>query len=231
MATEERFPERIMDTGSGDAIEMKALWKDRTNLRRRVFGYMQSCSSGRAPDLGDGLFWFTSCGLVGVAPASGDVVKSFPLRSGSTGRLVLGSAAGDWVAEEARDPTDQRDVLRIHRLSTGETAFRVERKTGTQALARTAHGRLLAMAVTGASPGRYVDVWRMDSGKHVSRLAIPEGIALNSLAFNRAGTELWVHAHQLAGKHSGVLIWAVPESLQDGADDNWNPDEVVLKKH
>lgn len=231
MATEERFPERIMDTGSGDAIEMKALWKDRTNLRRRVFGYMQSCSSGPAPDLGDGLFWFTSCGLVGVAPASGDVVKSFPMKSGSTGRLVLGSAAGDWVAEEARDPTDQREVLRIHRLSTGETAFRVERKTGTQALARTAHGRLLAMAVTGASPGRYVDVWRMDSGKHVSRLAIPEGIALNSLAFNRAGTELWVHAHQLAGKHSGVLIWAVPESLQDGADDNWNPDEVVLKKH
>ncbi|WP_329845875.1 hypothetical protein [Stenotrophomonas sepilia] len=231
MATEERFPERIMDTGSGDAIEMKALWKDRTNLRRRVFGYMQSCSSGPAPDLGDGLLWFTSCGLVGVAPASGDVVKSFPMSSGGSGRLVLGSAAVDWVAEEARDPTDQKEVLRIHRLSTGETAFQVERKAGTQALARTAHGRLLAMTVTGASPGRYVDVWRMDSGKHVSRLAIPEGIALNSLAFNRAGTELWVHALQLAGKHSGVLIWAVPESLQDGADDNWNPDEVVLKKH
>ncbi len=231
MATEERFPERIMDTGSGEVIAMKKLWKDRTNLRRRVFGYMQSCSSGPAPDLGDGLFWFTSCGLVGVAPASGDVVKSFPLRSGSTGRLVLGSAAGDWVAEEARDPTDQREVLRIHRLSTGEAAFEVERKTGTQALARTAHGRLLAMTVTGASPGRYVDVWRMDSGKHVSRLAIPEGIALKSLAFNRAGTELWVHAHQFADKDSGVLIWTVPESLQDGTDDNWSPDEAVVKKH
>lgn len=231
MATEERFPERIMDTGSGDAIEMKALWKDRTNLRRRVFGYMQSCSSGPAPDLGDGLLWFTSCGLVGVAPASGDVVKSFPMSSGGSGRLVLGSAAGDWVAEEARDPTDQREVLRIHRLSTGETAFQVERKAGTQALARTAQGRLLAMTVTGASPGRYVDVWRMDSGKHVSRLGVPEGIALKSLAFNRAGTELWVHAHRLAGEDAGVLIWPVPESLQDGADDNWSPDEVVLKKH
>ncbi len=229
MATEERFPERIMDTGSGDAIEMKALWKDRTNLRRRVFGYMQSCSSGPAPDLGDGLLWFTSCGLVGVAPASGDVVKSFPMSSGGSGRLVLGSAAGDWVAEEARDPTDQREVLRIHRLSTGETAFQVERKAGTQALARTAHGRLLAMTVTGASPGRYVDVWRMDSGKHVSRLGVPEGIALKSLAFNRAGTELWVHAHRLAGEDAGVLIWPVPESLQDPADGNWSPDEAVLE--
>ncbi|WP_049439826.1 hypothetical protein [Stenotrophomonas maltophilia] len=229
MATEERFPERIMDTGSGDAIEMKALWKDRTNLRRRVFGCMQSCSSGPAPDLGDGLLWFTSCGLVGVAPASGDVVKSFPMSSGGSGRLVLGSAAGDWVAEEARDPTDQREVLRIHRLSTGETAFQVERKTGTQALARTAHGRLLAMTVTGASPGRYVDVWRMDSGRHVSRLGVPEGIALKSLAFNRAGTELWVHAHRLAGEDAGVLIWPVPESLQDPADGNWSPDEAVLE--
>lgn len=229
MATEERFPERIMDTGSGDAIEMKALWKDRTNLRRRVFGYMQSCSSGPAPDLGDGLLWFTSCGLVGVAPASGDVVKSFPMSSGGSGRLVLGSAAGDWVAEEARDPTDQREVLRIHRLSTGETAFQVERKAGTQALARTAHGRLLAMTVTGASPGRYVDVWRMDSGRHVSRLGVPEGIALKSLAFNRAGTELWVHAHRLAGEDAGVLIWPVPESLQDPADGNWSPDEAVLE--
>lgn len=229
MATEERFPERIMDTGSGDAIEMKALWKDRTNLRRRVFGYMQSCSSGPAPDLGDGLLWFTSCGLVGVAPASGDVVKSFPMSSEGSGRLVLGSAAGDWVAEEARDPTDQREVLRIHRLSTGETAFQVERKAGTQALARTAHGRLLAMTVTGASPGRYVDVWRMDSGKHVSRLGVPEGIALKSLAFNRAGTELWVHAHRLAGEDAGVLIWPVPESLQDPADGNWSPDEAVLE--
>lgn len=229
MATEERFPERIMDTGSGDAIEMKALWKDRTNLRRRVFGYMQSCSSGPAPDLGDGLLWFTSCGLVGVAPASGDVVKSFPMSSGGSGRLVLGSAAGDWVAEEARDPTDQREVLRIHRLSTGETAFQVERKAGTQALARTAHGRLLAMTVTGASPGRYVDVWRMDSGKHVSRLGAPEGIALKSLAFNRAGTELWVHAHRLASEDAGVLIWPVPESLQDPADGNWSPDEAVLE--
>lgn len=229
MATEERFPERIMDTGSGDAIEMKALWKDRTNLRRRVFGYMQSCSSGPAPDLGDGLLWFTSCGLVGVAPASGDVVNSFPMSSGGSGRLVLGSATGDWVAEEARDPTDQREVLRIHRLSTGETAFQVERKAGTQALARTAHGRLLAMTVTGASPGRYVDVWRMDSGRHVSRLGIPEGIALKSLAFNRAGTELWVHAHRLAGEDAGVLIWPVPESLQDPADGNWSPDEAVLE--
>ncbi|WP_146257855.1 hypothetical protein, partial [Stenotrophomonas maltophilia] len=155
---------------------------------------------------------------MGVAPASGDVVKSFPMSSGGSGRLVLGSAAGDWVAEEARDPTDQKEVLRIHRLSTGETAFQVERKAGTQALARTAHGRLLAMTVTGASPGRYVDVWRMDSGKHVSRLAIPEGIALNSLAFNRAGTELWVHAHRLAGEDAGVLVWPVPESLQDPAD-------------
>ncbi|HDS1075539.1 TPA: hypothetical protein QDZ65_002594 [Stenotrophomonas maltophilia] len=229
MATEERFPERIMDTGSGDAIEMKALWKDRTNLRRRVFGCMQSCSSGPAPDLGDGLLWFTSCGLVGVAPASGDVVKSFPMSSGGSGRLVLGSAAGDWVAEEVRDPPEQRDVLRIHRLSTGEAAFEVERKTGTQALARTAHGRLLAMTVTGASPGRYVDVWRMDSGRHVSRLGVPEGIALKSLAFNRAGTELWVHAHRLAGEDAGVLIWPVPESLQDPADGNWSPDEAVLE--
>ncbi|WP_414485590.1 hypothetical protein ACMGRF_01710 [Stenotrophomonas sp. EMP41] len=229
MATEERFPERIMDTGSGDAIEMKALWKDRTNLRRRVFGCMQSCSSGPAPDLGDGLFWFTSCGLVGVAPASGDVANSFPLRSAGTERLVFGSAAGDWVAEEVRDPPEQRDVLRIHRLSTGEAAFEVERKTGTQALARTAHGRLLAMTVTGASPGRYVDVWRMDSGRHVSRLGVPEGIALKSLAFNRAGTELWVHAHRLAGEDAGVLIWPVPESLQDPADGNWSPDEAVLE--
>lgn len=231
MATEDRFPERILDTGSGDAIEMKALWKDRTNLRRRVFGYMQSCSSGPAPDLGDGLFWFTSCGLVGVAPASGDVVKSFPIRSGGSGRLVFGSAAGDWIAEETRDPKDQREVLRIHRLSTGEAAFEVERKTGTQALARTAHGRLLAMTVTGASPGRYVDVWRMDSGKHVSRLDVPEGIVLKSLAFNRAGTELWVHAYRLEGEEAGVLIWPVPESMQDGADDNWSPDEAVVKKH
>lgn len=231
MATEDRFPERIMDTGSGQAIEMKELWIDRTRLRQRVFGYMQSCSSGPAPDLGDGLFWFTSCGLVGVAPASGDVVRSFPLRSGGTGRLVLGSTAGDWVAEEARDPTDQRKVFRIHRLSTGEAAFEVKRKTGTQALARTARGRLLAMAATGASPGHYVDVWRMDSGKHVSRLTVPEGIALRSLAFNRAGTELWVHAHQLADGNSGVLIWTVPESLQDRADDNWSPDEALLKKH
>jgi len=231
MATEDRFPERILDTGSGDAIEMKALWKDRTNLRRRVFGYMQSCSSGPAPDLGDGLFWFTSCGLVGVAPASGDVVKSFPIRSGGSGRLVFGSAAGDWIAEETRDPKDQREVLRIHRLSIGEAAFEVERKTGTQALARTAHGRLLAMTVTGASPGRYVDVWRMDSGKHVSRLDVPEGIVLKSLAFNRAGTELWVHAYRLEGEEAGVLIWPVPESMHDGADDNWSPDEAVVKKH
>ncbi len=229
MATEERFPERIMDTGSGETIEMKELWKDRSNLRRRVFGYMQSCSSGPAPDLGDGLFWFTSCGLVGVAPASGDVANSFPLRSAGTERLVFGSAAGDWVAEEVRDPPEQRDVLRIHRLSTGEAAFEVERKTGTQALARTAHGRLLAMTVTGASPGRYVDVWRMDSGRHVSRLGVPEGIALKSLAFNRAGTELWVHAHRLAGEDAGVLIWPVPESLQDPADGNWSPDEAVLE--
>ncbi|HGM5045042.1 TPA: hypothetical protein ACKPZV_002259 [Stenotrophomonas maltophilia] len=231
MATEDRFPERILDTGSGDAIEMKALWKDRTNLRRRVFGYMQSCSSGPAPDLGDGLFWFTSCGLVGVAPASGDVLKSFPIRSGGSGRLVFGSAAGDWIAEETRDPKDQREVLRIHRLSTGEAAFEVERKTGTQALARTAHGRLLAMTVTGASPGRYVDVWRMDSGRHVSRLDVPEGIVLKSLAFNRAGTELWVHAYRLEGEEAGVLIWPVPESMQDGADDSWSPDEAVVKKH
>ncbi|AEM50004.1 hypothetical protein BurJV3_0670 [Stenotrophomonas maltophilia JV3] len=231
MATEDRFPERILDTGSGDAIEMKALWKDRTNLRRRVFGYMQSCSSGPAPDLGDGLFWFTSCGLIGVAPASGDVLKSFPIRSGGSGRLVFGSAAGDWIAEETRDPKDQREVLRIHRLSTGEAAFEVERKTGTQALARTAHGRLLAMTVTGASPGRYVDVWRMDSGRHVSRLDVPEGIVLKSLAFNRAGTELWVHAYRLEGEEAGVLIWPVPESMQDGADDSWSPDEAVVKKH
>lgn len=119
---------------------MKELWKDRTNLRRRVFGYMQSCSSGPAPDLGDGLFWFTSCGLVGVAPASGDVVKSFPLRSGSTGRLVLGSAAGDWVAEEARDPTDQREVLRIHRLSTGKQHLRLNEKL----VLRRWHVRLMA---------------------------------------------------------------------------------------
>lgn len=231
MATEDRFPERIMDAGSGKAIEMKELWKDRTNLRQRVFGYMQSCYPRPAPDLGDGLFWFTSCGLVGVEPASGDVVKSFPVRSGGSGRLVLGSVAGDWVAEEARDPIEQRDVLRIHRLFTGEAAFEVERKTGTQALARTAHGRLLAMTVTGASPGRYIDVWRMDSGRHVSRLGVPEGIALKSLAFNRAGTELWIYAHRLEGEEAGVLIWSVPESLQDRADDNWIPDEAVLKKH
>ena len=231
MAAEDRFPERIMDTGSGRAIEMKELWNDRTILRKRVFGYMQSCYPGPAPDLGDGLFWFTSCGLVGIQPASGDVAKSFPVRSGGSGRLVLGSAAGDWVAEEARDPTEQRDVLRIHRLSTGEAAFEVERRTGTQALARTAHGRLLAMTVTGASPGRYVDVWRMDSGKHVSRLGVPEGIALKSLAFNRAGTELWVYAHRLEGEEAGVLIWTVPESLQDGADGNWSPDEAIVKKH
>lgn len=231
MATEDRFLERIMDTGSGNAIEMKELWEDRTNLRRRVFGYMQSCYPGPAPDLGDGLFWFTSCGLVGVAPASGDVAKSFPVTSGDSGRLVLGSAAGDWVAEEARDSTEQRDVLRVHRLSTGEAAFEVERKAGPQALARTAHGRLLAMTATGASPGRYIDVWRMDSGRHVSRLGVPEGIALKSLAFNRAGTELWIYAHRLEGEEAGVLIWSVPESLQDRADDNWIPDEAVLKKH
>lgn len=231
MATEERFPERIMDTGSGEAIEMKELWKDRTNLRRRVFGYMQSCSNGPAPDLGDGLFWFTSCGLVGISPASGDVVKSFPVSSAGSGRLVSGSAAGDWVAEEAHDRTGQKEFLRIRRLSSGEAVFQLERKTGIQALARTAHGRLLAMTVTGASPGRYVDVWRMDSGKHVSRLGVPEGIALKSLAFNRAGTELWVHAHRLAGEEAGVLIWSVPESLQDSADDNWSPDEAVVKKH
>lgn len=231
MATEERFPERIMDTGSGEAIEMKELWKDRSNLRQRVFGYMQSCSPGHAPDLGDGLFWFESCGLVGVAPASGDVVKSFPMSPAGSGRMVLGSVAGDWVAEARRDRTDQKEVLLIRRLSSGDAAFQVERKTGIQALARTAHGRLLAMTVTGASPGRDVDVWRMDSGKHVSRLGIPEGIALKSLAFNRAGTELWVHAHRLAGEEAGVLIWPVPESLRDGADDNWSPDEVVLKKH
>ncbi|HEL4248900.1 TPA: hypothetical protein UM791_001670 [Stenotrophomonas maltophilia] len=231
MATEDRFPERIMDTGSGNAIEMKELWEDRTNLTRRVFGYMQSCYPGPAPDLGDGLFWFTSCGLVGVAPASGDVAKSFPVTSGDSGRLVLGSAAGDWVAEEARDSTEQRDVLRVHRLSTGEAAFEVERKAGPQALARTAHGRLLAMTATGASPGRYIDVWRTDSGRHVSRLGVPEGIALKSLAFNRAGTELWIYAHRLEGEEAGVLIWSVPESLQDRADDNWIPDEAVLKKH
>jgi hypothetical protein len=231
MATEDRFPERIMDTGSGEAIEMKDLWKDRSNLRRRVFGYMQSCSAGPAPDLGDGLFWFSSCGLVGVSPASGDVVKSFPMRFGDSRHLVLGSAAGDWVAEEARDPKDQREVLRIHRLSTGEATFEVERKTGTQALARTAHGRLLAMTVTGAAPGRYVDVWRIDAGKHVARLGVPEGIALKSLAFNRAGTELWIHADRPADNDSGVLIWTVPGALQDGAGDNGSPDETVLNKH
>ncbi|HDS1838412.1 TPA: hypothetical protein QEM98_004571 [Stenotrophomonas maltophilia] len=231
MAAEDRFPERIMDAGSGKAIEMKELWEDRTNLRQRVFGYMQSCHPGPAPDLGDGLFWFTSCGLVGVEPASGDVAKSFPVTSGGSGRLVLGSAAGDWVAEEARDSTEQRDVLRVHRLSTGEAAFEVERKAGPQALARTAHGRLLAMTATGASPGRYVDVWRMDSGKHVSRLAVPEGIAPKSIAFNRAGTELWIYAHRLEGEQAGVLIWMVPASLQDGADDHWIPDEAVLKEH
>lgn len=229
MATEERFPERIMDTGSGEAIGMKELWQDRTDLRQRVFGYMQSCSPGRVPDLGDGLFWFESCGLVGISPASGDVVKSFPMSPAGSGRMVLGSVAGDWVAEEARDQTDQKEVLLIRRLSSGDAAFQVERKTGTQALARTAHGRLLAMTVTGASPGRYVDVWRMDSGSHVSRLGVPEGIALKSLAFNRAGTELWVHAHRLAGEEAGVLVWPVPESLQDGADGNWSPDEDVLE--
>ncbi|WP_133119610.1 hypothetical protein [Stenotrophomonas sp. LMG 10879] len=230
MATEARFPERIMETRSGESVEMKWLWKDRSALTRRVFGNLHSCSKEPAPDLGDGLFWFTSCGLVGVSPASGDAVKSFPVTLANQERAVFGSAAGDWVVAEAIDPIDLKSLFRVHRLSSGKTAFEMARRSGTYALARTAHGRLLAMTVTGDSQGRYVDVWRMESGEHASRLAIPEGITIKSLAFNRAGTELWIHADRLADNESGVLIWTIPGSLQDVADDSWGPEEAVIEK-
>lgn len=231
MATEASFPERIMETRSGESVEMKWLWKDRSALTRRVFGNLHFCSKEPAPDLGDGLFWFASCGLVGVSPSSGGVVRSFPLKLERRERPVFGSAAGDWVVTEASDPIDLKETFRVHRLSTGKPAFEIPRRSGTHALARTAHGRLFAIMATGDGQASYVDVWRMKSDEHVSRLAIPEGITVKSLAFNRTGTELWIHADHLADNESGVLIWTIPGSLQDVADTRWGPDEAVIKRY
>ncbi|WP_288854984.1 hypothetical protein [uncultured Pseudomonas sp.] len=225
MATRNQFPERVMDMRSGKAIGMQTFWTNRSEVIQRALHERLPKAPSEGPDLGDGLFWFTNHGLVGISPETGKAEKSYRL---SVKGPVFGSSAGDWVLAKAVRLDNYKYAYRIQRLSSGEPIFELVSDFDASALARTAHGKLLAMSVSNVQVSNQVLVWDLHTGTNIARIQVPQGMQVHSTAFNREGTELWVQVWQRHSDTSGVLIWQVPASLHDAADGNSAPYESLL---
>lgn len=180
-------------------------------------------------DLGDGLFWFGSNGLIGVSPKTGKAQKSFPGVKGGDAMslLVFGSAAGNWFLRTAT-ASNHNSVLRVHRLTDGLPLYDLPADRYLAAVARSAHGRLLA-----SSPGSYrskdpVVVWDMATGDPVANITKSANVDILSMAFNWRGDELWIQAFDRSRRMHGIMIWQIPNALKDAADSRNVPDQAVI---
>jgi hypothetical protein len=98
------------------------------------------------------------------------------------------------------------------------------------AVARSAHGRLLAYAKGDNSRNEPVVVWDMKTGTAVANIRKPEELDVLSVAFNWRGDELWIQARSRKTQTLGVMIWPIPDALRDPADLRNVPDQGILQR-
>lgn len=233
-ASDENLTTRLVDLTSGSSpVPMESFFSLRGAARQfPLYSSIGIAGYANTLELGDGLFWFDRMGMVGVSPDTGKAQKSFRVfpSSDGTGKLVFGSSAGNWVLNATKTANGYKEVLRVHQLTDGAPLYDLPADYLKLAVARSAHGRLLAYAKGDNSRNESVVVWDMKTGTAVANIRKPEELDVLSVAFNWRGDELWIQARNRKTQSLGVMIWPVPDALRDPADLRNVPDQGILQK-
>ncbi|MGS0897074.1 YncE family protein [Burkholderia stagnalis] len=169
---------------------------------------------------GDGLFWAADYDLYGIDPATARVARSIPV---STENLFFGSHAGHWAVATGTDAKGFSD-FRVVDLDTGRVRADLSTPAANylSSLARSAHGRLLALGSMGS-----VVVFDMTHVTPVLNLAMPANYSVDALAFSWAGDKLWIYTHDQGNDSPSKLIaWDVPAGSIDAARGRDIPDQL-----
>jgi hypothetical protein len=233
-ASDENLTTRLVDLTSGSSpVPMESFFSLRGAARQfPLYSSIGIAGYANTLELGDGLFWFDRMGMVGVSPATGKAQKSFRVLPSSdySASLVFGSSAGNWVLNATKTANGYKEVLRVHQLTDGAPLYDLPADYLKLAVARSAHGRLLAYAKGDNSRNEPVVVWDMKTGTAVANIRKPEELDVLSVAFNWRGDELWIQARSRKTQTLGVMIWPIPDALRDPADLRNVPDQGILQR-
>jgi hypothetical protein len=172
----------------------------------------------------DGLFWWTDRDAYGVSPLTGKVVAN--IRT-SVDSAFFGSRDAGWAVALANLPTGEGPVLRVIDLSTGlpRADWRTPGVSYMAGVARTAHGRLLAIGST--SPGVPATVFDMKAGEPLANLLPPQGYVVKAATFNWQGDKLWLYLEEEGAPSRRKLgVWSVPTQYIDASSPGAQPDQM-----
>jgi hypothetical protein len=172
----------------------------------------------------DGLFWWTDRDAYGVSAMHGKVVAD--IRT-STDKMFFGSRDAGWAIALADLPSSGETVLRVMDLSTGKPRgdWRTPGTSYTSGVARTAHGRLLAIGSD--TQGLRTTVFDMKTGKPLVNLLPPQGYVLKAAAFSWQGDKLWLYLEEEGGaSHRKLAVWNVPAPYIDASSPDAQPDQL-----
>lgn len=177
-------------------------------------------TSDISPHFGDGLFWQSDRDVYGVDPRTAQVVTSVRIPNAN---LVFGSRTAGWGL--VLDHSYKVGVAPIFDLKSGRLRFDVETSlvNDTSSFARSAHGRLLAQSSRSSNSVLVLD---MHNEQPLAVLLAPEGYAIQATAFSWKGDQLWMYAKGKSGQAPRMMVWDVPASAIDAAQEAELPDQL-----
>jgi hypothetical protein len=201
-------------------------WRLRTDIDNLLENTTARWNSSSEVKFNDGLFWYSRRDVYGVSPTTGKVVAAIP----TSEAVFFGSHEGNWaIASGDFDDSGRYYVNRVD-LTSGEAMSRM--RTGVTIpdknrqpclkLARTAQGRLLALAGE-----NYITLWDMKTTQPIARLAITQGYNLTGMAFTWQGDKLWLYMKSKDNLRSAKLAqWQVPAAYRDRVSARALPDQM-----
>ncbi|MCE0826745.1 hypothetical protein LVQ78_11945 [Buttiauxella sp. A2-C2_NF] len=161
----------------------------------------------------DNLVWRQDWGGYGLSAETGQVVQS--VKTNVDG-MFFGSLESRWGLAPSEGSAYQANPIFIINLDSGLPYLKFDKPVSH--VARTAHGRLLALDTT---------VLEMKSGTIIAQLVPDTGYTVAASTFSWKGDKLWVYLKNNDGVEK-VMIWDVPESLRDAALGKSYPDQANL---
>ena len=246
-----RYPDNwIVQPGQGIAFsagaELFALGKERNwthttwdeKLRRAVSDALNQSKARTKNNIihfGDGLFWLADHDGYGIDPGTARVAQTVVTSRRS---VFFGSLSAGWGLGLSTDVFWFEYLTTVVRgygyhfpivdLVSGKPRFNVRVGDFQQyGVARSAHGRLLAI-----SHGRYPTrglaiVLDMKGNKPLATLRLPQDYVIGAMAFSWQGNKLWLYAQKAGGGFGErkMIVWDVPAGLADAAQGVDVPDQ------
>lgn len=181
-------------------------WLKIPPARQRAIGTVYAHTGIQAMILADRKLWFKDAFVFGFDPLSQKIEGSLPGRR----HADFGSLAGGWGVTCAY--SNRCTAFDLHDQAP---AWVFPNDNNMFALARTAHGKLLAVGNGFGS----VSLWDMPSQRPIARVSTPEGMKLIDLSFSWSGDKVWLlYESPDAQGTMSLRSWDIPTQFRDPAN-------------